>query len=366
MLAVQVGFAMNGYRDPHKFFAFQPFNESSTWRADIVRVTSSGERVPIDGGWAGYTWNELVDMSALQGPSGTRHAYMGVGATIDFLDEALDWVATHTPDDRETRYLEADRHDVREHTRPDHHRVAQRRARRAVSTAIVEPAEGRARRTRWDDVLDWSGSVRAIAVMRIAIGPITLLHLRPFLRDAAAGVSYDDHFWQPFVSWLPELPAGVWFALLWVGAVAAVLMTIGLWTRLATVTAFAVVAGNLLLSQTHFRHNRTFLVIVLGGLALLPAGRVLSVDAWRRRRAGRAAAPDVAPLWPLWLLRVQVCLVYLASGIEQAASIPTGSAGSCSGIGSCATSTSSHRCRSGPATCSSSDGRSTSSGRRRC
>ena len=32
---------------------------------------------------------------------------MGVGATVDFLDDALDWVATHTPADRETRYLEA-------------------------------------------------------------------------------------------------------------------------------------------------------------------------------------------------------------------------------------------------------------------
>ena len=137
-------------------------------------------------------------------------------------------------------------------------------------------------------MLDWSGSIRAIAVMRIAIGPITLLHLRPFLRDAAAGVSYDDHFWQPFVAWLPELPAGVWFALLWVGAAAAVLMTIGLWTRLATVTAFAVVAGNLLLSQTHFHNNRAFLVILLGGLALLPAGRLLSIDSWWRRRAGKA------------------------------------------------------------------------------
>ena len=46
------------------------------------------------------------------------------------------------------------------------------------------------------------------------------------------------------------------------------------------------VAGNLLLSQTHFRHNRAFLAIVLGGLALLPAGRVLSVDAWWRRPRG--------------------------------------------------------------------------------
>jgi hypothetical protein len=107
VLAVQVGFAINGYRDPHKFFAFQPFNESSTWRADIVRVTWDGERLPIDDGWAGYRWSSLVDMPALNGYSRTRHASYGVDATLAYLDDALDWVATHTPADRDTRYLEA-------------------------------------------------------------------------------------------------------------------------------------------------------------------------------------------------------------------------------------------------------------------
>jgi hypothetical protein len=107
VLAVQVGFAINGYREPQKFFAFQPFNESSTWSADIVRVTWDGERVPIDDGWAGYRWGSLVDMPALSGYSRTRHASYGVDATVAFLDDALDWVATHTPADRDTRYLEA-------------------------------------------------------------------------------------------------------------------------------------------------------------------------------------------------------------------------------------------------------------------
>ncbi len=52
VLATQLGFALNGYREPHKFFAFQPFNESSTWKADIVRVTWGGERM-LDRGWLG-------------------------------------------------------------------------------------------------------------------------------------------------------------------------------------------------------------------------------------------------------------------------------------------------------------------------
>ena len=68
MLITQVGFLLNGYRDPHKFFAFQPFNESSTWQADIVRVTWSDARIPIDEPWSGYEWNELVDMAALRSP----------------------------------------------------------------------------------------------------------------------------------------------------------------------------------------------------------------------------------------------------------------------------------------------------------
>ncbi len=99
---------VRGYDDPHKFFAFQPFNESSTWRADIVRVTSDGRRVPIEQPWpGGYEWDELVDWGVLERPATMRHAYSGVGASLDFLDEALDWVADHTPDDDETLYLEA-------------------------------------------------------------------------------------------------------------------------------------------------------------------------------------------------------------------------------------------------------------------
>jgi hypothetical protein len=107
VLALQVGLAINGYRDPHRFFAFQPFNESSTWSADIVRVTWDGRRLPVDDEWSGYRWNALVDMPALQGYSRTRHASYGIEATIAFLHDALDWVAKHTPADHDTRYLEA-------------------------------------------------------------------------------------------------------------------------------------------------------------------------------------------------------------------------------------------------------------------
>ena len=57
-IAVQLFFVVRGYRDPHKHFAFQPFNESSTWRAEIYRVLAGGRRVSLRDGWAGYRWAE--------------------------------------------------------------------------------------------------------------------------------------------------------------------------------------------------------------------------------------------------------------------------------------------------------------------
>ena len=101
-------------------------------------------------------------------------------------------------------------------------------------------------------------------------------------------------------------------------AVAAVAMSLGLLTRLATATTFAVVAYNLFLSTTHFHNNRAYLVIVLGLLAVAPCGRELSVDAWIRRRRGRPPLDLSAPAWPLWLLRFECAAIYGSVRPEQA------------------------------------------------
>jgi hypothetical protein len=107
VVALQVGLAARGYSTDHKPFAFQMFPESSTWRADIVRVTADGRRVPIEQPWSGYRWDELVQGRGLTYPGVRHHADAGLDNQLAFLDSALDWVAEHTPRDRETRYLEA-------------------------------------------------------------------------------------------------------------------------------------------------------------------------------------------------------------------------------------------------------------------
>jgi hypothetical protein len=170
---------------------------------------------------------------------------------------------------------------------------------------------------RFDELLGRAVSMRALALLRVLTGPIVLLHLQPFLSDAGGGETYRDAFYEPYVSWYPELPEGLYIGLLWLAAVAAVALSLGFLTRLATATTFAIVAYNLFLSTTHFHNNRAYLVIVLALLAVAPCGRELSVDTWLRRRRGRPALDRSAPAWPLWLLRFECAAIYGASGLSK-------------------------------------------------
>jgi len=107
VVVVQLALVARGYWSAHKEFAFQMFPESSTWQAEIVRVTSDGARVSVTRPWDGYQWAELVVGRGLGRPEVRHHADAGLDNQLAFLDAALDYVADNTPRDDETRYLEA-------------------------------------------------------------------------------------------------------------------------------------------------------------------------------------------------------------------------------------------------------------------
>jgi uncharacterized membrane protein YphA (DoxX/SURF4 family) len=178
-------------------------------------------------------------------------------------------------------------------------------------------AIGRNSLAAFDRALARPVSMRALALLRVLAGPIVLLHLQPFLSDSLDGQTYQDAFHEPYAAGYPELPEAVYIGLLWLGAVAAIAMSLGLLTRLATATTFTIVAYNLFLSTTNFHNNRAYLVIVLGVLALAPCGRELSLDAWLRRRRGLPRLDPTAPAWPLWLLRFECSAIYGASGLSK-------------------------------------------------
>jgi hypothetical protein len=107
VVVLQLALVARGYWSDHKEFAFQMFPESSTWRADVVRVTADGRRVPVERPWSGYRWDELVRDRGLRYPWVRHHADAGLANQLAFLEAALDWVARNTPRDGRTRFLEA-------------------------------------------------------------------------------------------------------------------------------------------------------------------------------------------------------------------------------------------------------------------
>lgn len=159
--------------------------------------------------------------------------------------------------------------------------------------------------------------MRALALLRVLAGPIALLHLWPFLADTLDGRIYRDAFYEPYASWYPEPPRSLYVALLWVGAIAAVAMSMGLFTRAATLATFGIVTYNVFLSTTHFHNNRAYLMIVLAALAVAPCGRDIALDQWLRKRRGLPPLDPSAPGWPLWLLRFEASAVYGASGLSK-------------------------------------------------
>jgi hypothetical protein len=191
----------------------------------------------------------------------------------------------------------------------------------AHPTAAVAPPWRRAW-DRWERIFTQTVSVRALALLRMAVAPLVWLHLQPFLDALDAGRTWRDRYHLPFWSWYPEVSDGVYEVLLRGCVVAAVLVSLGLCTRVATKVVAGVVAYNLFLSVHHFHNNRAFLLILLVALAITPCGKVLSVDSLLARRGaarragivGLAPPDDRAVCWPLWLLRFELSCVYLGSG----------------------------------------------------
>ena len=165
--------------------------------------------------------------------------------------------------------------------------------------------------------VDGVGSLRAIELLRIASGPLVIAHLWPFLVNAVDGIVYSDRFYLPYAAWYPEVSRGAYLVLLWLAVGAAVSLSLGIATRYASIYTAGFVAYNLFLSRTHFWHNRAFLLVMLVGLAILPVGRAWSIDAWIRARRGATRLPTEGHLWPLMLLRFEVVVVFLGSGVSK-------------------------------------------------
>lgn len=174
---------------------------------------------------------------------------------------------------------------------------------------------------RFDELLARPVGTRSIGVVRLLVGLVAFVHLRPIASAGLRGDTFHDRFHEPFLDPLFDLvpmlgPSGFTVVMV-LGTVAALAMSAGAATKTATIVTTSAVGYHLLVSTTHLHNNRAYLFAVLVGLSLAPSGRSFSVDRWWRARRGHDPLPEVMPAWPLWLLRFECSLVYAASGFSK-------------------------------------------------
>ena len=103
----------------------------------------------------------------------------------------------------------------------------------------------------------------------------------------------------------------------WVGI--TFLWTVGLFTRLTSVLVWLGTMCWITRNPNILNGGDDTLQCGIFLLLLSPCGKALSLDAWLRRRRTGDAGPAWVPPWSIRVLEIQLCLIYLTTGIAKLA-----------------------------------------------
>jgi predicted DCC family thiol-disulfide oxidoreductase YuxK len=144
---------------------------------------------------------------------------------------------------------------------------------------------------------------RPVAIARIGVAVAVLLEA---VHSGATLLRLDDPgiLHAPYVPWMPQVTDGLAWVLIGLWVVSATGMLLGWRTRLATAVLTATIAAVLLLDQQLYSNHLYLIVLVCGLLTVADSGAALSLDAFRVGESTEISG------WPIWLLRLQVSVVY--------------------------------------------------------
>ena len=147
--------------------------------------------------------------------------------------------------------------------------------------------------------------ITASSVRFLAYGWVEFFFVEPSFRFTYFGFGFVPRLPPPYIH-------GVFAAL----AVLGVLVTLGLFYRVAMGLFFLGFCYVHLIDVTTYLNHYYLVCLLAGLLLLLPAGRVFSLDNLRHP----ARRLETVPAYATWLLRFQVAVVYVFAGLAKATS----------------------------------------------
>lgn len=179
--------------------------------------------------------------------------------------------------------------------------------------------------SRWEDFWFRAVPVRRVALLRIAIAGFCAVELAFFARFLPRYGGVDAQFAEPMLltRWLLDLPEAAVLGIYLVAIAALALATVGWRTR---PSLFVGAAGYTFLyalfnSFHKINHGKVTLVLALWVLAIAPAGAAYSLDARRRRAAGRGEdrGEETSPLagWAMRMVGMSLVVAYVLSAVAK-------------------------------------------------
>jgi vitamin K-dependent gamma-carboxylase len=173
---------------------------------------------------------------------------------------------------------------------------------------------GRVQRLR--EILDRPVDAAGPAAFRILLGLLLCAGTLRFLASGWVPRFFEQprfHFKYPGFGWVVAPPIEITTALVAALAVLALGIALGVCYRAAALLFALGYAYLELIDATNYLNHHYLAVLLALLLACLPLHRTWSVDAWLRPSLRRATLPR----WTLWLLRLQVGVVYVYAGLAK-------------------------------------------------
>src|SRR5882724_3933386 len=158
--------------------------------------------------------------------------------------------------------------------------------------------------------------IAPLAVLRIAFGAVLFISTIRFL---AKGWVHDFYivprFHFPFYGfgWVHPMGATGMYTLYWVMALAALLICIGLFYRVAAPVFFLCFVYAELLDKTYYLNHYYFVTICSFLLILVPAHRYCSIDTLRKP----SLRVTQVPAWTVLVFKYQLTIIYCCAGLSK-------------------------------------------------
>lgn len=169
---------------------------------------------------------------------------------------------------------------------------------------------------RWRTRLGAPVDLASLVLFRICFGLILHWEIWRFFTKGRIGRYYIDpefHFQYLGFGWVEPLPGvGMYLLFALLGGFAACI-AVGFFYRLSCVLYGLGFLYVFLLDESHYLNHHYLVILLCFLMALVPAHRSFSVDAWRNERL----KSETAPAWSLWLIRTQIGIVYFYAGLAK-------------------------------------------------